>query len=112
MVVGRRGPHAEPLRGHPLVTGTPSGGVHLWYRTTGERCQVRLDGLKVDIKGIGGMVVVPPSIRPTGQHAGKAYTFVKGSWDDLIHLPTITPGALKTASHVDPPSPHLESGRK
>ena len=72
----------------PLITGTPSGGAHLWYRSTGERCQVRLDGLKVDIRGLGGMVVVPPSIRPTGQHAGKAYTVLKGSWDDLVHLTT------------------------
>ncbi len=48
----------------PLVTGTPRGGVHLWYRSTGEGCLTGLDGLKVDIKGLGGMVVVPPSIRP------------------------------------------------
>ena len=83
----------------PLVTGTPSGGVHLWYRSTGERCQVRLDGLRVDIRGVGGMVVVPPSLRPSGRHAGKAYTFVNGSWDDLHRLPT-----LKAAVLLDGPA--------
>ena len=87
----------------PLITGTPRGGFHLWYKSNGERCQTGLNGLKVDIKGIGGVVVVPPSIRPTGPHAGKAYTFVKGSWDDLGGLPTITPGALEDAPHVAPP---------
>ncbi len=84
----------------PLITGTPSGGVHLWYRSTGERCRVRLDGLKVDIRGLGGMVVVPPSIRPTGQHAGKEYAFVKGSWDDLVRLPTVKPAALHDSGVV------------
>jgi len=84
----------------PLVTGTPSGGAHLWYRSTGERCRVRLDDLKVDIRGRGGMVVVPPSIRPTGQHVGKAYTFIKGSWDDLVRLPAIKP-AERTADQVE-----------
>lgn len=84
----------------PLMTGTPSGGAHLWYRSTGERCRVRLDSLKVDIRGLGGMVVVPPSIRPTGQHAGKPYTFVKGSWGDLARLPTVKP-AERAAQHVE-----------
>jgi len=81
----------------PLVTGTPRGGFHLWYRSTGERCRVRWGGLKVDIRGVGGMAVVPPS---TGQHAGKAYTFVKGSWDDLVRLPTVKPAALHDSGVV------------
>jgi len=84
----------------PLIIGTPSGGVHLWYRSNGERCRVRLDGLKVDIRGKGGMVAVPPSIRPTGQHAGKAYVFLKGSWDDLVRLPAIKP-AERAADQVE-----------
>jgi len=93
----------------PLVIGTPRpGGAHLWYRSNGEATQLGLNGLKVDIKGIGGVVVVPPSRCSTGPHAGKAYTFLKGSWDDLVHLPTITPGALEDAPHVAPPSPHLD----
>ena len=78
----------------PLMTATPSGGNHLWYQSAGERCRNRLDGLKVDIRGLGGMAVVPPSIRSTGQHAGKVYAFVQGSWNDLCRLPTLKPGAL------------------
>jgi len=78
----------------PLITATPSGGEHHWFRSLGERNKQRLDGLKVDIRGVGGMVVVPPSVRPTGPHAGKLYTFLKGGWDDLRRLPTLKPGSL------------------
>ena len=78
----------------PLKTAPPSGGVHLWYSANGERSRNRLDGLKVDIKAQGGMVVVPPSMRPAGRHAGKPYDFLSGSWDDLSRLPTLKPGSL------------------
>jgi hypothetical protein len=78
----------------PLRTHTPSGGVHLWYRSSGEGCRnLRTsEGLAVDIKGIGGQVVVPPSVRFTGEHAGRSYGFLTGSWDELKRLPAIFPG--------------------
>jgi len=78
----------------PLKTATPRGGVHLWFKYNGERSRIQLDGLKVDVKAKGGMVVVPPSIRPTGEHAGKVYGFREGSWEDLARLPTLKPGSL------------------
>src|SRR5215203_6771818 len=79
----------------PLQTRTPSGGAHLWYRSSGEGCSnLHNEDLAVDIKGIGGQVVVPPSIRPSGVHAGRAYEFLAGSWDDLAGLPKIRPGSL------------------
>src|SRR5689334_19390554 len=81
----------------PLKTRTPSGGVHLWYRSAGERCaDLRPEGWAVDVKGIGGFVVVPPSVRPSGAHAGKAYEFIEGTWADLPTLPTVIPGSLST----------------
>ncbi len=46
------------------------------------------------IRGLGGTVVVPPSIRPAGWHAGKAYTFAKRPWDDVVRLPTVKRAAL------------------
>ncbi len=52
--------------------------------------------------------IIFPRPTPPGQHASKAYTFLKGSWDDLARLPTITPGALEDAPHVAPPAPRLE----
>jgi len=80
----------------PLITGTPSGGVHLWYRHDGERCANLRDseGIAVDVKGIGGFVVVPPSIRPNGPYAGEPYGFIDGSWGDLKRLPKLRPGSL------------------
>ena len=92
----------------PLQTSTPSGGVHLWFRSSGERCRTRLDGLKVDIRGEGGMVVVPPSIRPSGPHAGKAYGFLEGTWDDLPRLPEMKVPALATTS-VSPAAGTLQT---
>src|SRR3954447_21352194 len=81
----------------PLKVRTPSGGVHLYYRAAGERCaDLRPEGLKVDVKGIGGFVVAPPSVRPDGPHAGRAYEFLEGSWRDLSQLPAARPGSLPT----------------
>jgi hypothetical protein len=88
-------PMVERFGDTPLKTGTPSGGVHLWYRGSGERCgNLRSEGLPVDLKGMGGLVVVPPSVRPSGPYAGRAYEFIEGSWDDLDRLPVVRPGSL------------------
>jgi hypothetical protein len=80
----------------PLRVETPSGGIHLYYRASGERCGDlrRTEGLSVDFKGIGGFVVVPPSVRPSGKHAGKLYRILEGTWEDVARLPTIKPGSL------------------
>ena len=80
----------------PLRVETPSGGIHLYYRASGERCGNlrRTEQLPVDLKGIGGFVVVPPSVRPSGKHAGKPYRIVQGAWKDVARLPTIEPGSL------------------
>ncbi len=86
----------------PLKIGTPSGGLHLYYRWNGERSQNLRPELPVDIKGTGGQVAAPPSVRLTGKHSGKAYTFYAGSWDDLAGLPRIKPGALETRERVAP----------
>jgi len=80
----------------PLSVETPSGGIHLYYQAAGERCMNlrKPEGLPVDIKALGGFVVVPPSVRPTGPHAGKLYHFLSGTWDDISRLPTLKPGSL------------------
>ncbi len=89
----------------PLMTRTPSGGIHLWYRHDGEQsANLRAaEGLAVDVKGVGGFVVVPPSIRPSGKHAGKTYQFLAGSWADLGRLQRAKPGSLPK---VDAAAPH------
>lgn len=79
----------------PLQTQTPRGGVHLWYRANGEANAQRLDGLAVDIRGIGGYVVVPPSVRPSVPYAGESYRFLKGGWEELPRLPPLKAGSLR-----------------
>ncbi len=83
-------PMLERFGDTPLITGTPSGGYHLWYLHAGERCcNLRDEGFDVDIKGTAGFVVVPPSAARQGPHAGKPYVFECGSWADLGRLPRI-----------------------
>lgn len=74
----------------PLVTATPRGGLHLWYRGGGEKSQTRLEGMLVEVRAIGGFAVVPPSTRP----GVGPYRIVRGSLDDLDRLPTIIANSL------------------
>ncbi|WP_237213333.1 bifunctional DNA primase/polymerase [Falsiroseomonas oryziterrae] len=80
----------------PLITATPSGGRHFWYAYAGERCEnLRSDGLPIDIKGVGGLVIVPPSCRlPGPDHPGGVYAFICGDWLSLAHLTPMRPDAL------------------
>jgi hypothetical protein len=83
------------LRETPLITATPSGGAHAWYRTSGEPCaDLRRFGLAIDIKGVGGVSVEPPSFGRHGSRAGIPYGFFRGNWDCLERLPHIRPGGL------------------
>ena len=77
----------------PLITRTPSGGLHLWYRSNGERnANLRSAGLAVDVKGSSaGIIIVPPSFR---RSTGIPYEFERGGWDDLDRLPFAKPGSL------------------
>jgi Bifunctional DNA primase/polymerase, N-terminal/Primase C terminal 1 (PriCT-1) len=75
----------------PLITQTPRGGYHAWYRKNGEQERTRLHGLPIDVKAGTGIVIVPPSFQPA---TGKRYGFYRGKWADLRGLPKITPGGL------------------
>lgn len=105
----------------PMITASPRGGVHLWYRSSGEGCHDLhpTEGLKVQIKGIGGQVAVPPSVRlGNDDHAGRPYRFVCGSWDALRRpLPKIPPSAIPAKSRkishteaVSSPRPSIVEG--
>jgi hypothetical protein len=102
----------------PLIVHTPSGGSHLYYRSSGERnTNLRRFGLPIDVKGRApGYVVCPPSIHPS---SGKPYYFGRGSWTDLADLPTcelqafiarLTPRKA-TATEPEPP-PDLIVGQR
>ena len=96
-------PMLERFGRTPILMRTPSGGVHLWYRWNGEKSGgLRNQGLAVDIKGAGGIVVVPPSVRPS---TGRPYTWLKGSLKDLSSLPRARPGSLPLTNERAAPEP-------
>ena len=96
----------------PLMVQTPSGGVHLYYRAQGERCANlrQSEGLPVDLKGVGGLVIAPPSRRLTGEHEGKLYSIVQGRWEDVARLRPVKPGSLPT-NRQSVPKPMPEGTR-
>lgn len=81
----------------PVKVRTPRGGMHLYYRHNGEGCSTlrETEALAVEIKGAGGYIVAPPTVRLTGPHAGKAYTFISGGWDDIERLPQLNREGLR-----------------
>ena len=65
----------------PIITRTPSGGRHLWYRHNGEGRRIRPEAqVPVDLLG-GGVVIAPPSMGARG-----LYQFEHGTLDDLDSL--------------------------
>ena len=100
----------------PLITRTPSGGAHLWYRKVGEVKSSTLGpSLAVDIKADGGQVIVPPSFN---RQSGVPYEFERGSWDDLTRLPPFRKEALdglepstKSSSPCEDPDRRRRGGR-
>jgi hypothetical protein len=96
----------------PLITRTPSGGLHLYYRSNGERsANLRQSGLAVDVKGSSaGIIIVPPSFR---RSTGVPYRFERGGWDDLHGLPTAKPGSLSAhSSGNDGSNPVVQRGER
>jgi hypothetical protein len=64
-----------------IVVATPRGGLHLYYKSAGERCgPFELGDMKGDIKGIGGFVVAPPSRRQMDSGKVQSYRFLEGGW--------------------------------
>lgn len=81
----------------PLKIATPSGGLHLVYRANGERRLLGFEGKKIDLLGVGGFGVAPPSVNPLKG----VYSFAEGSLEDFAHLPTIPPEALPLTAFND-----------
>lgn len=80
----------------PLQVSTPSGGCHLYYRSNGEKNQIRLKGQKIDIRGEGGFAVMPPSLGPMGNSPYRFYNIEPSqlTQDILKSLPIAMPGKL------------------
>jgi hypothetical protein len=104
----------DALGNTPITVETPSGGFHLWYRFSGEACQDLRPDLKIDVKGRGGFVAAPPTVRAVGNHAGRAYRFQTGGLADMGRLPAIPAGALERLAKASrsKPSPCKSSTAK
>lgn len=78
----------------PLISRTPSGGHHLFYRYSGERRQIKLEGLAIDILG-AGYCLLPPSVSLRGN-----YQWVRGdSAVFLDELPRLRAESLESELH-------------
>jgi hypothetical protein len=88
-----------------LVTRTPSGGCHLWYRYNDESSADLTPQIPVQVKAAGGVVVVPPSVRPNGPHVGRPYEFIEGTLEDLARLPPMKSASVNrvAATATNPP---------
>ena len=64
---------------------TASGKFHAWYRSNGERRQIRpWPGREIDLLGEGGFVLAPPSSFGSGR-----YEVIHGALEDLGRLTTM-----------------------
>jgi Bifunctional DNA primase/polymerase, N-terminal len=82
----------------PIVVQTASRKAHAYYRHHGERRRIRpWDDLPIDLLGVGGLVVAPPTLVTKGQ-----YEFIQGSLDDIDRLPAMR--GLSPDMYVDSPS--------
>lgn len=74
----------------PVITRTPRGGVHLWFKSDGTIPSTS-DGiaLGVDTRGTGGYAILPPS-----RNGSAAYCFEKGNEGIRHELPSF-PADLK-----------------
>lgn len=87
----------------PVIVRTPSGGVHLYFRSSGTmRNSASKLAPGLDVRGDGGYVIVPPSFNKGDYH------FEKGGIEDFDRLPR-WPDDLST---TDTRSPSLQDAEK
>jgi hypothetical protein len=68
--------------GYPRVmVETPSSGIHLYYSHSGEKSEQRIVNRLIDVRGAGGLIIVPGSIRND-----EPYRFIEGGWNDFDDL--------------------------
>jgi hypothetical protein len=105
----------------PLIIESPKGGLHLYFRSTGEsNGDLRAGPLAIDgdVRGDGGLITVPPTIRKFGPYRGRPYRILRGELADLRRLPPVKPGVLDflRRKRPDPQStrqvPAIEASRR
>jgi bifunctional DNA primase/polymerase-like protein len=101
-------PMGERFGPTPVRITTPRAGMHYDYAGLTRSTTLRDEGLPVDIKSMASIVLLPPSVRPSGPYAGRRYEFLECGIEDFARLPPIREGSL-------PPLPdypaHVEGHR-
>jgi hypothetical protein len=100
---------SEPLT---LTAGTPSGGIHHYFRHPGVALAAKLPG--IDIKGACGCgyVVAPPSVLVTGSYRWRDETVAIAPFPEHM-IAVCTPGNSRPASDgpLSMPASDSEGGR-
>jgi hypothetical protein len=81
----------------PLAVLTGRGGTHFYYRYPDTEVRNRVGAFrrKIDVRGDGGLVVVPPSIHPD---TGRAYEWSSSDRYALSEVPLFVPQWIPPAS--------------
>lgn len=97
--------------GTPLKIGTPSGGLHLYYRYAGEARRIRPFGKSLPLDVLGnGLAAVPPSTRQaTGKKLAGVYSVLEGDIRALHDLPHLRRGSIPTRSSPTPKATSREA---
>ena len=96
---------ADHLLDRSATVETPSGGQHYWFRHPGGRLSNSAKAIRdrygpgVDIRGDGGLVLAPPSVRAAGE-----YRWRVGSPSTVPPMPAWLVDLLRTR----PPEPRRE----
>ena len=79
----------EAFGDSPLKVGTPSGGLHLYYRHNGESRMIRPYGATCPLDILGnGLAILAPSHRPARPDKKEGdYRLIEGTLQDLQRLP-------------------------
>ena len=62
-----------------VIIRTPGGGYHLGYKSQGEKRVLKYEDKDIDILGVGGFGLVPPSETDSG-----IYEFISGSIESIL----------------------------
>ncbi len=88
----RRAWRAGHLRNPVAVVRTPSGGLHLWYNGTSQRGGAVGRDKALELKAVGGYVLLPPArvtVLGVGGYTGTYQLIEKGNPEAIVDFPAI-----------------------
>jgi hypothetical protein len=104
MELFERARRAGLLRGAAALIRTPSGGLHLWFNGTSQGGGA-IHRRALELKAVGGYVLVPPSVTPAGRYELVERRDTAGVIDwqavrRLLDPPAVRPGYRRSAGNA------------